>query len=104
MDVFTGPIKMCTEYKKPEIQGMLNPSFIVLVHRKTKHPHMKHLCYSLSPKIIYQHACEMCVYIYMMLTYISSIQTLVVMTVRCQISHKNRKYTHKYHSEFYQGK
>jgi len=39
-----------------------------------------------------------------MITYISSIQTLGVMTVRCQISHKNRKYTDKYHSEFYQGK
>jgi len=52
MDVFTGPIKMCTEYKKPEIQGTQNPSFIVLGHRENKHPCMKHLCYSLSPKII----------------------------------------------------
>jgi len=44
------------------------------------------------------------IHIYMMFTYISSIQTLVVMTERCQISHKNKKYTDKYHSEFYLGK
>jgi len=52
MDVYKVPIKMCTEYKKPEIQVTQNPSVTALVHRETKHPHMKHLCYSFSPKII----------------------------------------------------
>jgi len=67
MDVFTGPIKMCTEHKKKKKtrdSEIIKSKFHCLGHRKTKHPHMKNLHYSFSPKIIYKLAWEMCVCVY----------------------------------------